>query len=60
MLTNRGSCFTADGFEAVCRKLGIHYRNTKPYTRQTNGMVERFNDRMEWSLPSPLQSACYG
>lgn len=46
MLTDRGSCFTADGFEVACRKLGIDRRKTKPYTPQTKGMVERFNGRI--------------
>jgi transposase-like protein len=32
VLTDGGSCFTADGFEAACRKLGIDHRKTKPYT----------------------------
>src|SRR5215207_5241255 len=43
VLTDRGSCFTADGFEAACRKLGVEHRKTRPYTPKTNGMVERFN-----------------
>lgn len=47
VLTDRGSCFTADGFEAACRKLKIAHRTTKPYTPQTNGMVERFNGRVQ-------------
>jgi transposase InsO family protein len=47
VLTDCGSCFTADGFEAACRNLGIDHRRTKPYTPQTNGMVERFNGRSE-------------
>src|ERR671913_331842 len=42
-LTDRGSCFTADGFEAACRKLGVTHRKTRPDTPRTNGMVERFN-----------------
>jgi transposase InsO family protein len=46
VLTDRGSCFTAEGFEAACRKLGVQHRKTKPYTPQTNGMVERFNGRI--------------
>jgi transposase InsO family protein len=46
LLTDRGSCFTADGFEAACRKLGVQHRKTKPYTPQTNGLVERFNGRI--------------
>jgi|SRR5215212_7722117 len=46
VLTDRGSCFTADGFEAVCRTLGVEHRKTRPYT-PTNGMVERFNGRIQ-------------
>src|SRR5215207_9822348 len=47
ILTDRGSCFTADGFEALCRKLGVEHRKTRPYTPKTNGMVERFNGRIQ-------------
>src|SRR3712207_3781713 len=32
ILTDRGSCFTADGFEKLCRELGIEHRKTRPYT----------------------------
>jgi hypothetical protein len=47
LLTDRGSCFTADGFEKRCRELGVEHRKTKPYTPRTNGMVERFNGRVQ-------------
>jgi hypothetical protein len=47
VLTDRGSCFTADGFEAACRKLKVQHRITKPYTPQTNGLAERFNGRVQ-------------
>ena len=47
MLTDRGSCFTADGFEEACGQLKAHHRTTKPYTPQTNGLVERFNGRVK-------------
>ena len=47
VLTDRGSCFTADGFEEACRELKVQHRKTKPYTPQTNGMVERFNGRVQ-------------
>jgi transposase len=46
-LTDRGSCFTADGFEKACRDLGVEHRKTRPYTPRTNGMVERFNGRVQ-------------
>jgi transposase InsO family protein len=46
VLTDRGSCFTADNFGRLCSELKISHRMTKPYTPQTNGMVERFNGRI--------------
>jgi transposase InsO family protein len=47
VLTDRGSCFTADGFEAACREVAVQHRTTRPYTPKTNGMVERFNGRVQ-------------
>src|SRR5215207_6695213 len=47
VLTDRGSCFTADGFERACEALGVEHRKTRPYTPKTNGMVERFNGRIQ-------------
>jgi transposase InsO family protein len=47
VLTYRGSCFTADGFEDACRRLKVQDRTTKPYTPQTNGLVERFTGRVQ-------------
>src|SRR3954454_4637734 len=47
VLTDRGSCFTADGFERACQRLGVIHRKTRPYTPRTNGMVERFNGRIQ-------------
>ena len=46
VLTDRGSCFTADDFERACAKIKVSHRTTRPYTPQTNGMVERFNGRI--------------
>jgi transposase InsO family protein len=46
VLTDRGSCFTADDFENACEKIEVIRRTTKPYTPQANGMVERFNGRI--------------
>src|SRR5919202_132411 len=43
VLTDRGSCFTADGFEAACQKLGVEHRKTRPDTPRTNGTVARFD-----------------
>src|SRR5918993_306511 len=47
VLTDRGSCFTAEAFEKACRELGVEHRKTRPYTPRTNGMVERFNGRVQ-------------
>ena len=45
VLTGNGSCFTP-AFARACVALGAEYRHTRPYTPQTNGMVERFNGRV--------------
>jgi transposase InsO family protein len=45
--TDRGSCFTAEGFERACRDLGVEHRKTRPYTPRANGMAERFNGRVQ-------------
>jgi hypothetical protein len=45
VLTDNGTCFTP-AFAQACAELGAEYRHTKPYTPQTNGMVERFNGRV--------------
>src|SRR3954447_19036762 len=47
ILTDRGSCFTAEGFERRCRELSVEHRKTRPYTPRTDGMVERFNGRVQ-------------
>jgi len=34
-------------FDLVCKKNDIEHRLTKPYTPKTNGMIERFNRRIQ-------------
>ena len=34
-------------FDSLCAEMGIEYRLTPPKSPQTNGMVERFNGRIE-------------
>jgi transposase InsO family protein len=46
ILTDRGSCFTADTFEKTCQDQGVDRRRTRAYSPQTNGMVERFDGRV--------------
>jgi transposase InsO family protein len=45
VLTDNGGCFTP-AFAKACAALGAEYRHTRPYSPQTNGMVERFNGRV--------------
>jgi hypothetical protein len=45
VLTDNGSCFTP-AFAKLCAELGAEYRHTRPYSPQTNGMVERFNGQV--------------
>ena len=40
------------GFAGVCAELGVEHRLTPPKSPQTNGMVERFNGRIEEVLQS--------
>ncbi|MCJ2072550.1 hypothetical protein MKK75_27800 [Methylobacterium sp. J-030] len=46
VLTDRGSCSTADAFEAVYDRRGAQHRKTRSYTSKTNGMIKRFNGRV--------------
>jgi hypothetical protein len=39
-------------FDTLCSELGIDHRLTPPQSPQTNGMVERFNERIEDVLQS--------
>ncbi|MFT5342731.1 MAG: transposase InsO family protein, partial [Paracoccaceae bacterium] len=39
-------------FDKLCAELGIEHRLTPPRSPQTNGMVERFNGRIEYVLQS--------
>ena len=41
VLTDRGSCFTADGFEVLCRELKAQHRTTRPYTPKTTDVIDK-------------------
>jgi len=40
ILTDRGSCFTADAFETACTELKVPHGQTKAYTPQTAGHAD--------------------
>jgi transposase InsO family protein len=42
VMTDNGSCYRSNTFQAMCKRLGIRQIFTKPYTPQTNGKAERF------------------
>ena len=42
VLTDNGPCYRSKRFAALCRRLGIKHKHTKPYRPQTNGKAERF------------------
>ena len=37
-------------FDQVCRENNIEHKLIRPYRPQTNGMVERFNRRLNWAM----------
>ena len=37
----------ADAFEVACERHGVQHGKTRPYTSKRNGMVERFNSRVQ-------------
>ena len=47
VLTDRGSCFTADGFEGACPGAWRDPSHDAALPPKTNGMVERFNGRIQ-------------
>lgn len=42
LLTDNGPCYRSLAFLALCRKLNLKHRRTRPYTPRTNGKAERF------------------
>ena len=48
--TDNGGEFCSKEFEEFCKKCGIAWQKTTPYTPQQNGVTERMNKTlMEWS-----------
>ena len=51
VMTDNGGCYRSRAFSAVCRKLGLRYIRTKPYTSRTNGKAGSFSQTAltEWA-----------
>jgi len=51
VMTDRGSCYRSQAFNAACKALGIRHIYTRPYTPKTNGKAERFiqSSLREWA-----------
>ena len=59
VLTDNGSPFRSRAFRALCAKLGIKHKFTRPYTPRTNGKVERMIQTLlrEWAYRFQYQSS---
>ncbi|GFN74657.1 reverse transcriptase [Plakobranchus ocellatus] len=51
-MSDRGTQFTSQLMEEVCRLLLVKCRTTSPYHPQCNGLVERFNATLKGMLKS--------
>ena len=47
-------------FDCICKAHGITHKLTRPFTPQTNGMVERFNRRLAKAIADHPKSAANG
>ncbi|KYO45537.1 hypothetical protein Y1Q_0015183 [Alligator mississippiensis] len=50
ILTDQGTNFMSGVMKALCKTLGITQLRTSVYHPQTNGLVERLNGTIKWSL----------
>lgn len=59
LLTDNGSPFVAQAFGAVCQRLRIRHKRTRPYRPQTNGKAERFIQTLlrEWAYVRAYRSS---
>jgi len=59
VLTDNGSPFRSRVFRALCEKLGIKQKFTRPYTPRTNGKVERMIQTLlrEWAYRFEYQTS---
>jgi transposase InsO family protein len=59
VITDNGSPFRSRAFRALCAKLGIKQKFTRPYTPRTNGKVERMIQTLlrEWAYRFTYESS---
>jgi transposase InsO family protein len=59
VLTDNGAPFRSRAFRALCVKLGIKHKFTRPYTPRTNGKVERMIQTLlrEWAYRFRYESS---
>ncbi|CAF4897831.1 unnamed protein product [Rotaria sp. Silwood1] len=50
LITDRGTHFTAQVFEAIATRCGVHHIKSTAYHAQTNGQTERFNATLSNSI----------
>lgn len=51
VMTDNGSCYVSKAFAALCGRLRLRHKRTRPYTPKTNGKAERFIQTLlrEWA-----------
>jgi len=57
---NNGGEFCSKEFEEFCKKCGIAWKKTTPYTPEQNGVVERMNKTLMERARSMLGGAGLG
>jgi len=58
--TNNSGVFCSKEFEYFCKKCGIAWQNTTPYTPQQNGVAERMNKMLRERARSMLSDVGLG
>jgi transposase InsO family protein len=59
VLTDNAFAYRSGGFEALCQRLRLRHRRTRPYTPRTNGKAERFIQTLlrEWAYRRPYATS---
>jgi transposase InsO family protein len=59
LLTDNAFAYCSRGFAALCHRLQLRHRRTRPYTPRTNGKAERFIQTLlrEWAYRRPYATS---